>query len=100
MCNFFVGGEGRECQIRREEWSVCFSSLLLLRPETLMQKKSWMLLLNCHSTQPPTVACKMKALSEYVHVAYMSLHVWTAICYASSVLIDKIFCIGAQSEVY
>ncbi len=27
-------------------------------------------------TPPPTVACKMEAQSEYVHVAYTFLHVW------------------------
>ncbi len=28
------------------------------------------------ASQPPTVACKMEAPSEYVHVAYTFLHVW------------------------
>ncbi len=51
-------------------------------------------------TQPPTVAGKMGARLEHVHDAYMFLHPSAPICNAQSVLVDKNFCIGAQSEVY
>ena len=30
----------------------------------------------CSQTQPSTVACKMEAQSEYVHIACTFLHVW------------------------
>ncbi len=33
--------------------------------------------------QPPTVLCKMEAQSEYVHIAYMFLHVLVPICMLS-----------------
>ncbi len=28
------------------------------------------------AAQPPTVVCKIEAPLEYVHIAYMFLHVW------------------------
>ncbi len=53
------------------------------------------------SVVPTTnVVCKMEAQLEYVHVAYTYLHVWKPICMLSRCLLDKVFCIGAQSEVY
>ena len=58
------------------------------------------LLLFSPPTQPATVACKMEAPSEHVHVAFMFFASFGADLSAQSVLINKNFCIGAQSEVY
>ncbi len=38
-------------------------------------------------TQPPTVACKIEARLEYVHVAYTTLHVFALICMLSRCLV-------------
>ena len=40
-------------------------------------------------SQPPTVACKMEALSECAHVAYTYLHVLALICMLSRCLLTK-----------
>ncbi len=40
-------------------------------------------------TQPPTVACKMEAQSEYVHVAHTFLHIWLRLVMLSRCLSTK-----------
>ncbi len=50
-------------------------------------------------TQPSTVVRKMEAQSEYTNIAYTFLHIWRRFVMLS-VLSNKNFCIGAQSEVY
>ena len=42
------------------------------------------------TTQPPTVACKMEAQSEHVHVACTFLHVLAPILRAQSAIINEI----------
>ena len=41
------------------------------------------------STQPPTVACKMEAQLEYVHIAFTFLHVWRRFGMLSQRLLTK-----------
>ncbi len=50
--------------------------------------------------QPATVACKLEAQSEYVHIAHTSFARFGADLHAQSVLSNRNFCIGAQEEVY
>ncbi len=47
-------------------------------------------------TQPATVVCKIKAQSEYVHVAYTFFCTFGPDLYAHSVIINKNLCIGAH----
>ncbi len=49
---------------------------------------STIILLNTHS-QPTTVACKMEAQSEHVHVACTFLHVCAPICVLSRCVLTK-----------
>ena len=51
-------------------------------------------------TQPPTMVCKMEGQSEYVHVAHTFFARLAPDSCAQSVLANKNFCVGAQSEVY
>ena len=65
-------------------------------PITQRKKTVW-----CRSsTQPPTVACKTEAQSEYVHVACTLFARLDADLHAQSVISNKNFCVGAQSEAY
>ena len=50
------------------------------------------------TAQPPTVACKMEAQSEQVHVACTFLHVFDTDWYAQSVLSDKIYALELRRK--
>ncbi len=94
---------------KEEEYcSINFDSWLLMNFNFIFGEvwQIWMILLvfsavqEASSTQLPTVACKMEAQSEYIHVVHTYFAHFGANLHAQLVLINKNFCIGAQSEVY
>ena len=100
----FLGGGEKKCWSRlRITWldsdRGCFHKLHFLKA-LFFWSFSWPKKLDSHQdfplgpfflkpTQPPTVACKMEAQSEYVHIASTFLHVWRPICVLTRCLSTK-----------